>query len=64
MRNLSQAYKNAYWDEIPDYAKDPDGRWSAAYWGAIAFTVNTDIVTNVPNPGRIFSNLNTKTPSA
>ena len=45
---LSQPYKNAYWDEIPDYAKDPDGRWSAAYWGAIAFTVNADIVTNVP----------------
>lgn len=46
--SLSQAYKHAYWDELPDYAKDPDGRWSAAYWGAIAFTVNADIVTNVP----------------
>jgi putative spermidine/putrescine transport system substrate-binding protein len=45
---LSQPYKNAYWDEIPDYAKDPDGRWAAAYWGAIAFTVNADIVKNVP----------------
>jgi putative spermidine/putrescine transport system substrate-binding protein len=46
--SLSQPYKHAYWDEIPDYAKDPDGRWSAAYWGAIAFTVNADIVANVP----------------
>ena len=46
--SLSQAYKNAYWDEIPDYAKDADGRWAAAYWGAIAFTVNADIVENVP----------------
>lgn len=45
---LSQAYKHAYWDEIPDYAKDPDGRWSAAYWGAIAFLVNADAVTTVP----------------
>jgi len=45
---LSQAYKNAYWDEIPDYAKDPDGRWSAAYWGAIAFLVNADAVDTVP----------------
>jgi putative spermidine/putrescine transport system substrate-binding protein len=45
---LSQPYKNKYWDEIPDYAKDPDGLWSAAYWGAFAFTVNTDIVKNVP----------------
>jgi putative spermidine/putrescine transport system substrate-binding protein len=45
---LSTPYKNKYWDEIPDYAKDPEGRWSAAYWGAIAFTVNADIVKNVP----------------
>ncbi len=45
---LSQPYKNSHWDEIPAYAKDPDGRWAAAYWGAIAFTVNTAIVTNVP----------------
>jgi putative spermidine/putrescine transport system substrate-binding protein len=45
---LSQPYKNAYWDEIPDYAKDPEGRWSAAYWGAISFLVNKDKVTNVP----------------
>ncbi|MBA4383516.1 MAG: ABC transporter substrate-binding protein [Anaerolinea sp.] len=45
---LSQPYKNAFWDEIPDYAKDAEGRWSAAYWGAIAFTVNSDIVANVP----------------
>lgn len=45
---LSQPYKHAYWAEIPDYAKDPDGRWSAAYWGAIAFLVNADAVTTVP----------------
>jgi len=45
---LSTPYKNKYWDEIPDYAKDADGRWSAAYWGAIAFTVNADIVKDVP----------------
>jgi len=46
--SLSQPYKNMYWDEIPDYAKDADGRWSAAYWGAIAFTVNKDLVANIP----------------
>jgi putative spermidine/putrescine transport system substrate-binding protein len=45
---LSQAYKNANWAEIPDYAKDADGRWSAAYWGAIAFLVNADKVKTVP----------------
>lgn len=45
---LSQAYKNSHWSDIPDYAKDADGRWSAAYWGAISFLVNKDKVTNVP----------------
>ncbi len=45
---LSQPYKHAYWDEIPDYAKDANGAWSAAYWGAIGFCVNTDLVENVP----------------
>jgi len=45
---LSQAYKHAYWDEVPDYAKDAGGLWSAAYWGAIGFCVNTDLVENVP----------------
>ncbi|HUX20904.1 MAG TPA: ABC transporter substrate-binding protein [Spirochaetia bacterium] len=45
---ISQPYRNTYWSEIPDYAKDPSGLWSAAYWGAFAFTVNTDIVKNVP----------------
>jgi putative spermidine/putrescine transport system substrate-binding protein len=45
---LSQPYKNRHWDEIPDFAKNADGLWSAAYWGAIAFTVNKDIVKNVP----------------
>jgi putative spermidine/putrescine transport system substrate-binding protein len=46
--HLSQPYKNAHWDEIPDYAKNPDGLWSAAYYGVMAFTVNADKVTNVP----------------
>lgn len=45
---LSQPYKNAKWDEIPDYAKDPDGRWSAAYWGAMSFLVNVDKVSAAP----------------
>jgi putative spermidine/putrescine transport system substrate-binding protein len=45
---LSLPYKNSHWAEIPDWAKDPDGRWSAAYWGAIAFLVNVDKVTTVP----------------
>lgn len=46
--DLAQPYKNAYWNDIPDYAKDKDGKWAAAYWGAIAFTVNKDKIKNVP----------------
>ena len=45
---LSQPYKNSYWDEIPEYAKSADGLWSAGFWGAVAITVNKDLVKNVP----------------
>lgn len=46
---LSQAYKHSYWDELPDYAKSADGKWSAGFWGAVAFTVNKDLVENIPH---------------
>lgn len=45
---LSQPYKNSHWEDIPDYAKDPEGRWSAAYYGVMSFLVNADKVTDVP----------------
>ena len=45
---LSQPYMNSHWSDIPDYAKDAQGRWSAAYWGAMAFLVNADKVKAVP----------------
>jgi putative spermidine/putrescine transport system substrate-binding protein len=48
VEGLSQPYKNSHWDEIPDWAKDPNGLWSAGYWGAIGFCVNTDLVPVVP----------------
>lgn len=48
VESLSQPYEHAYWSELPDYAKDPNGLWSAAYWGAIGFCVNTDLVPEVP----------------
>jgi len=47
-KSLSQPYMNAYWSEIPAYAKDPKGRWSAAFYGVMAFLVNADKVKNVP----------------
>lgn len=41
-------HKNPYWNEIPAWAKDPDGYWAAEYQGTIAFIVNTKKVQNVP----------------
>ncbi|MDO9637097.1 MAG: ABC transporter substrate-binding protein [Pseudotabrizicola sp.] len=45
---LTQAYKVATWDEIPDAIKDAEGHWYADYYGVMSFLVNTDIVENVP----------------
>jgi len=46
--NLAMSYKNTSWDKIPDNFKDADGRWAVAYWGAISFLVNTDLVKTAP----------------
>ena len=43
-QGLSAAYKNSFWADIPDTAKDADGFWCCNYWGAQAFAVNTDAV--------------------
>ncbi len=45
---LIQPYKVSTWDTIPDDAKDADGYWYGDYYGVLAFAVNTDVVTNVP----------------
>lgn len=46
--NLLAQYKVATWDSIPDSAKDAEGYWWGDYYGVLAFEVNTDVVTNVP----------------
>jgi putative spermidine/putrescine transport system substrate-binding protein len=45
---LVQPYKVSTWDSIPDDSKDPDGYWYGDYYGIMAFEVNKDAVTNVP----------------
>ncbi len=47
-QGLLQPYKVATWDTIPDALKDPDGFWYGDYYGKMAFEVNADVVTNVP----------------
>src|SRR6266498_1945932 len=45
---LIQPYKVATWDSIPADAKDPDGYWYGDYYGVLAFLVNTDVQSKVP----------------
>lgn len=47
--DLAAVYRNSSWDKIPENFKDPEGRWAVAYWGAISFLVNTDLVENIPH---------------
>ena len=41
-RGVVQPYKPLTWESIPNWAKDPEGRWVMSYTGTVAFTVNTD----------------------
>jgi putative spermidine/putrescine transport system substrate-binding protein len=45
---LTQPYKVATWNSIPDQQKDAEGHWYGDYYGVLAFEVNKDIVKNVP----------------
>ena len=45
---LTQPYKVATWDEIPDGIKDADGHWYGDYYGVMSFLVNKDLVTTAP----------------
>ncbi|MFB5268756.1 extracellular solute-binding protein [Paenibacillus enshidis] len=48
--DIVEAYKPEHFDEIPDELKDPDGKWMAIHYGAIAFIVNKDALGDVPVP--------------
>jgi putative spermidine/putrescine transport system substrate-binding protein len=45
---LTQPYKVATWDTIPDGLKHPDGLWIGDYFGVMAFEVNADVVKTLP----------------
>lgn len=45
---IVQAYKNKYWNDVPSWAKDKDGYWTAEYTGSIVFLVNKSLVKDVP----------------
>ena len=37
-----QPYKASTWDSIPDWAKDPDGKWTISYLGTMSSLQNID----------------------
>jgi putative spermidine/putrescine transport system substrate-binding protein len=41
-------YKHSRWNDVPAWGKDSEGKYSAAYYGVISFTVNKNVVKNVP----------------
>ena len=36
------SFKASTWDQFPDWAKDPEGRWVMTYTGSLAFIANTE----------------------
>lgn len=47
-KDLWEPYKPCTWDEIPDFLKDADGKWVAAYYGIMAIGTNTTVVKTAP----------------
>ena len=43
--DVVQPYKASTWDSIPDWAKDPDGKWCISYVGTMSAMVNADRVS-------------------
>lgn len=47
-QDLLLPFKPSTWDSIPDYAKDPDGKWIMAYTCTTAFMTDLDNVETAP----------------
>ena len=45
---LTEPYRVATWDTIPDDLKHPSGLWTGDYYGVIALEVNADVVKKLP----------------
>jgi putative spermidine/putrescine transport system substrate-binding protein len=41
--DVVQGFKPSTWDSIPDWAKDPEGRWILSYTGTMAWAINTKL---------------------
>ena len=51
-KDLVQSYKTTHWDSVPEWAKDPDGKWMIAYTGCTSFIFNNDLAKGQPMPTR------------
>ncbi|MBU66851.1 MAG: ABC transporter substrate-binding protein [Cupriavidus sp.] len=47
---VTQPYKPANWNDIPDGLKDPQGNWFAIHSGTLGFMVNVDALRGKPVP--------------
>ncbi len=47
---VTAPYKPAFWNEIPDGLKDPDGYWFTIHSGTLGFMVNVDALKGKPVP--------------
>ena len=47
-QDLLLPYKTTYWDSIPDWAKDADGKWIEAYTCTTAFITDLENVDKAP----------------
>ncbi len=47
-KDLVQPYKASVWESIPNWAKDPEGRWVVSYTGTISLISNKNIVPDPP----------------
>jgi putative spermidine/putrescine transport system substrate-binding protein len=45
---LFTPYKVATWDSVPDGMKNPDGLWTADYFGVVSIATNTDVAKTAP----------------
>jgi putative spermidine/putrescine transport system substrate-binding protein len=59
-KGVTQPYKPSHFDEVPAWAKDPDGNWVVGYQGTISFLTNTKLVPNPPKSWEDLKNGNYK----
>ena len=49
-KDVTLPYKTSYWNEIPEWAKDKEGKWILGYTGTIAFIVDKQQVAEKDIP--------------